>query len=83
MNLIVDVVGWSGAVVVLVAYALVSNRRVEGDSWQYQTLNIAGAALLLVNTAFKGAYPSSFVNGIWIGIAVLSIWRGQQKSKSP
>jgi hypothetical protein len=28
-----------------------------------------------VNTAYAGAYPSSFVNAIWIGIGLFAIWR--------
>ena len=63
----INVVGWCGALVVLLAYALVSTRRVEGDSVFFQVLNISGAALLSVNTFYWGAYPSSFVNVIWIG----------------
>ena len=46
----IDVVGWCGALIVLLAYTLVSIRRVEGDSVLFQVLNISGAALLLANT---------------------------------
>ena len=57
----INVVGWSGALVVLLAYALVSTRRVEGDSVFFQVLNISGAALPFANTFYRGAYPSAFV----------------------
>ncbi len=39
----------------------------------YQLLNIIGSLLLVANTIFYRAYPSSFVNLIWAGIAVFSI----------
>jgi hypothetical protein len=39
----------------------------------YQFLNIVGSLLLAANTIFYRAYPSSFVNLIWMGIAVFSI----------
>ena len=74
----IHVVGWSGALVVLLAYALVSTRRVEGDSVFFQVLNIFGAALLSVNTFYLGAYPSSFVNVIWIGIGGYALYRRQR-----
>ena len=64
----ISVVGWSGALVLLLAYVLVSTRRAEGDSVFFQVLNISGAALLSVNSFDWGAYPFSFVNVIWIGI---------------
>ncbi len=75
MELTIDILGWCGAFFVLLAYALVSTRRVEGDSLWYQSLNIAGASLLLANTAYEGAYPSSFVNVVWIGIAIFALRR--------
>jgi hypothetical protein len=68
-----DAIGWMGAAALLVAYAMVSYKKLEGDSTAYQFLNIAGSLLLAVNTISYGAYPSSFVNMIWIGIAVVSI----------
>ena len=75
MELTIDIIGWCGALIVLLAYALVSTRCVEGDSLRYQSLNVAGASLLLANTAYEGAYPSSFVNAIWIGIAIFALYR--------
>jgi hypothetical protein len=68
-----DAIGWAGAAALLVAYAMVSSKKLEGTSTAYQFLNIVGSILLAVNTVFYRAYPSSFVNLIWIGIAVFSI----------
>jgi hypothetical protein len=68
-----DGIGWAGAVFLLVAYAMVSSKRLEGNSTVYQLLNIIGSLLLAANTIFYQAYPSSFVNLIWMGIAVFSI----------
>jgi hypothetical protein len=68
-----DAVGWVGAAALLVAYAMVSHKKLEGDSATYQLLNISGSLLLAVNTIFYGSYPSTFVNLIWAGIAVFSI----------
>jgi hypothetical protein len=68
-----DAVGWLGATSLLVAYAMVSSRRLEGHSVSFQTLNVGGSLLLAANTIFYGAYPSTFVNLIWAGIAVIVI----------
>jgi hypothetical protein len=68
-----DAVGWLGAAALLVAYAMVSSRKMEADSASYQVLNIVGSILLVANTIFYRAYPSSFVNLIWAGIAVFSM----------
>ena len=68
-----DTVGWLGAAALLVAYAMVSHKKLEGDSATYQLLNISGSLLLAANTIFYGSYPSTFVNLIWAGIAVFAI----------
>jgi len=68
-----DAIGWMGAAALLVAYAMISHKRLEGDSAAYQLLNISGSLLLAANTIFYGSYPSTFVNLIWAGIAVFSI----------
>ena len=68
-----DAVGWLGAGSLLVAYAMISSRKMEADSAPYQVLNIIGSILLVANTIFYQAYPSSFVNLIWAGIAVFSM----------
>jgi hypothetical protein len=74
-NVWVDIAGWVGAIALLAAYGLVSSRRVAGDSWRYQSLNLLGGALLIVNSFYYGAYPSVGVNVIWIGIALLALSR--------
>ena len=68
-----DTIGWVGAVALLIAYALISFKRLEGNSTTFQFLNIGGSVLLAANTIFYGSYPSTFVNLIWAGIAVFSI----------
>ena len=68
-----DTIGWVGAAALLIAYAMVSPRKLEGDSATYQLLNISGSILLAANTIFYGSYPSTFVNLIWAAIAIVSI----------
>ena len=68
-----DVLGWIGAAFILAAYGLVSFKKLAPDSFAYQGLNIAASILLLINTMYYGAYPSSFVNAVWAVIAVVAI----------
>ena len=75
MDRSIDAIGWCGALIVLTAYGLVSIRKVEGDSVFYQVLNLTGAALLIANTVYVGAYPSAFVNVIWIAIGCYALYR--------
>lgn len=68
-----DAIGWIGATLLLMAYAMISSKKLEPDSTAYQLLNIIGSVLLVANTIFYRAYPSSVVNLVWAGIAVFSI----------
>ena len=77
-NILVDVLGWIGAISFLVAYVLVSAKRWEGDSLPYQFLNLAGGACLIVNTIYYRAYPSSFLNLVWSGVAVYTIVKNRR-----
>jgi hypothetical protein len=77
-----DAVGWAGAAFLLVAYAMISAKKLDADSTAYQLLNIIGSLFLVANTIFYRAYPSSFVNVIWAGIAVVSIAARKRVSSS-
>ena len=68
-----DAIGWVGAAALLVGYAMVSSRKLEGHSIVFQSLNIFGSVLLAANTIFYGSYPSTFVNLVWAAIAVFAI----------
>ena len=74
-NVLIDIAGWMGVAALLVAYALVSTRRLAGDSMTYQLLNTAGSVLLIINSFYYGAYPSVSVNIAWIGIAIYALIR--------
>ena len=86
MNLVfdlefVDILGWIGAIEVIVAYVLVSSSKMTGESVIYQLLNLTGAILLIIQTLYKQAYPSAFVNIIWTIIAAYSIIKIAAKSQ--
>lgn len=75
MHLSIDILGWSGALLLLIAFALVSNDRLKATGLRYQCLNIIGSLLLLTNNVFYGAYPSGFVNLVWAGVAGVTFVR--------
>ena len=69
----IEILGWAGALAVLLAYGLVSAHRVTSGSSSYQLLNIGGAVGLVINSSWNGAIPSAVVNLIWIGIGVYAL----------
>lgn len=77
----VEVAGWAGAFLILLAYLLLSAGRLTGQSLVYQAMNVAGAAGFIINGWWHGALPSAVLNVIWmlIGtIALIRLWRRAQ-----
>ncbi|MCF6318267.1 MAG: hypothetical protein L3J83_03150 [Proteobacteria bacterium] len=73
MQLIIDICGWLGAVLFLIAYALVSKQVIKGNSLPFQLLNLIGAMLFIINSGYHGAYPSAVLNLIWVFIGTITI----------
>jgi hypothetical protein len=73
--ILVEGVGWAGAVLILVAYLLLSMGRLTGQSALYQWMNLAGAAGIAVNGWWHRALPSTTLNVIWLLIGALALWR--------
>ncbi|MDP9797850.1 hypothetical protein J2S43_006362 [Catenuloplanes nepalensis] len=82
-NAIISILGWAGAGVLLLAYALVSTKRLTGDGWRFQVLNLAGGLALAVNSAFFGAWPSAVLNIVWVAIGAVTIARIAAASRRP
>jgi hypothetical protein len=74
-KLFINILGWTGSVLYLIAYALVSLKKTEGDSLLYQGINIIAGFLLVIYTIYLGAYATTALNTIWavIGIFTLGI----------
>ncbi|MBT5074078.1 MAG: hypothetical protein HOH18_05540 [Kordiimonadaceae bacterium] len=73
LKLLMDGIGWLGALSLLSAYLLVSNGKIEPKTFLYQGLNIFGSFCLIANTYYYGTMSLVFLNSVWalIGIAVL------------
>jgi len=72
---LIDTLGWTGSILYLLAYALVSLKKTEGDSVLYQGLNIAAGILVVIYTLSLGAYATSGLNAVWIAIGLLTLGR--------
>jgi hypothetical protein len=73
MTLAIDTLGWIAAAALLYAYGAVSFHRLAPGSRLYHGLNILGSILLIINTAYHRAWPSAFVNFIWVFIAIFAL----------
>ena len=73
LKLAIEIIGWAGAVTMLVAYMLLTTGRLAADSALYQWLNVLASVGLVLNGAWNGAYPSVFLNVVWMGIGLYGL----------
>lgn len=73
LDLLMEVVGWIGAILILGGYGLLTAGRVDAKSVSYQLLNVVGALGFIANSAWNGAWPSAVLNVIWVGIGVVAL----------
>jgi len=74
-NLIVQIFGWTGSTLYLIAYALISLKKTEGDSVLYQGMNIIAGILVVIYTLSLKAYATTGLNAIWALIGVYTLGR--------
>jgi hypothetical protein len=83
MKLLIDIIGWIGSVEVIAAYGLNSYQKIKSDSLLFQLLNLTGGVFLIINTIYYCAYPSAFINVVWViiaSIAIVQLFRKRKKS---
>jgi hypothetical protein len=75
MEVVIDVLGWVGSVLILLAYGLNSYQKIRSDSWTFSVLNLSGAIFFIIYTLYKEAYANAFLNIVWAVIALIGMVR--------
>ena len=73
LGLLMEVVGWIGAVMILAGYGLLSAGKLDAKNPTYQWLNVVGALGFIANSSWNGAWPSAALNVIWVGIGMVAL----------
>jgi hypothetical protein len=74
-DIVRELVGAYGALVVLGGYFLNSFGYIAATDIRYQAMNLTGGVAFVYYTYTKKAWSSLVVNAAWILIAVVSIWK--------
>jgi hypothetical protein len=82
VQIAVEVAGWAGATLILLAYLLLSAGRLTGQSLVYQGMNVVGATGFVINGWWHGAIPSAALNVLWLLIGAIASWRILRKRGS-
>jgi cell shape-determining protein MreD len=78
----VEFAGWAGALLILLAYLLLSAGKLNGQSLVYQAMNVVGAAGFVINGWWHRAIPSAALNVLWLLIGGIASWRIVRKRGS-
>jgi hypothetical protein len=83
LRILIEIIGWAAAVMMLSAYVLLTTGRLSSTSPIYQWLNVLSGAGFIVNSGWNGAYPSAFINVMWMGIGLYGVARGTRVRQKP
>jgi len=75
MSTAMEIIGWIGSFGILLAYGLNSYQKIRSDSRTFLLLNLAGGLLLVVYTFYKDAFANTFLNIVWVIIAVVALMK--------
>lgn len=73
MEVLYQIFGWMGTIMIVSAYFLVSAKKVDGRSVLYQLLNFFGAIGVFVNVFHQQAWPAAVLQVVWAIIAVTAL----------
>jgi hypothetical protein len=83
VELLIGIIGWTGTILLLAAYALLTARRLSAGGWVYQTINLIGGLALMFNTAYYSAWPSAALNLVWFGIGLVGLIHSRRRRAAP
>lgn len=70
---IIEIIGWYGAVAIILAYGLNSFSFLNQTNLFYQLLNLTGGIGILTISFYKRTYQPGVLNIIWTIIALVAI----------
>ncbi len=73
MNLVYDILGWLGSILILSAYGLNSYQKIKSDSLIYYMLNLIGGMCMIIYSIYKEAFPNMFINVVWVIVAIPAV----------
>ena len=82
MNILIEIMGWIASILIVGSYALNITGKLHASSKTYVLANIIGGIFFVVNTYYHQAYPSMFVNVIWVIIAIYMISKKKKKKNN-
>ncbi|MEO9871016.1 CBU_0592 family membrane protein [Ekhidna sp.] len=75
-----ELIGWLGAGLLLLGFALNIFQKIQAESNTYLSLNLIGSLLLLYNAYMNEAFPFVAVNFVWVAFSAFKLIQIRVKS---
>lgn len=76
--LVFDIIGWIGSIMVVLAYFLLSTKKIK-PGLTYQLLNLFAATLMAIGLFPRNAWFSFAVQIVWAFVAIFAIVKMKKK----
>ncbi len=81
MNILIEISGWVGTFLIVLAYFLISYNKIEADSKNYQLMNFFGAITIGINVYHKQSWSTLALEFVWAAIAIMALVKKKSVSK--
>lgn len=74
LKISIEVIGWLATAMMLSAYLLLTAGKIGAHSRTYHWLNVLSGTGFIINSGWNGAYPSAFINVVWMMIGLYGVF---------
>lgn len=79
MEIFTQTLGWIGSLLFVIAYLLVSFKKIDSAGRTYQLINLFGSLGLGISVFYQRAWPALALEIVWGFIAILVLVKGRNK----
>ncbi len=81
MEILIQIAGWSGMMMVVLAYYLISHKKIDAHSKYYQLLNLLGAIGVGIDVFHQKSWSAFALQIIWGIISLTAIFKTTRNIK--
>ena len=70
-----EYIGWLGAALILLAYALVAFQKLSVQNIWYPVMNLVGATAIVIHEGSQKDYAPTILNTVWALVALVALAR--------
>lgn len=81
--MLIEMIGWTGDVLFVLSYLLVSQGKVKATGKSYNFMNLGGAVLFGIYATLKSAVPILILECFWGSIALVALYKAYRHTRAP